>query len=570
MFLWKAAFWQVCSFRALPAVRPASSSNGSFLLSWFFLSPARSQGFVALRVPELCCEAARRPRGSLRGLEVCGWGVVCSRVGRRTAVPPQHWGHPAEHRPPGGLQGDAWWERRGRGGWRKGLWSPAPTRIDLVYRTAARIIAFGCANSSSPLRSSSLAPLSPPGAVTFSVSLSSCRGSAWLEARCPPSRSAAALAAGQERGHRAENRVRLGWHWLCGTRGKLLAASHRSHPCSPPLPKPCHANAIHRPSECAAPAAPHWPLPVWHSQKSHGLWLRCPELCGCSARSARSRSLPGASALHRQTPALGVAPTDTHHAHGTSRSTPGTRGKDSGNVRWSLPWRSFHGAPLGYARCVTGPYQRPPGSWAELLPSSATAGLPALRARAGRGARRATALCFAAEAVRSGSGPSAGRRRWLKSSWKVPRKTKRVPPLAAPAGRLRRGPRAGSRRRRFAAPRAVGCADSPGTGWQHGPGGDDGGGLQWAGPRGAWGNQGSAGSRPRAPRTGTAGNAGLGVRPLHSSARVLLCKSLRSSPPLPRGQRGARPPAPSRSASPGPAGRAAWAAAPRGASTLGD
>ena len=32
-----------------------------------------------------------------------------------------------------------------------------------------------------------------------------------------------------------------GLHW---TWGKLLAASHRSHPCSPQLPKPCHANPI--------------------------------------------------------------------------------------------------------------------------------------------------------------------------------------------------------------------------------------------------------------------------------------------------------------------------------------
>jgi len=33
-----------------------------------------------------------------------------------------------------------------------------------------------------------------------------------------------------------------GWHRLHQTWGKLLAASHRSHSCSPPLPKPGHAN----------------------------------------------------------------------------------------------------------------------------------------------------------------------------------------------------------------------------------------------------------------------------------------------------------------------------------------
>lgn len=35
------------------------------------------------------------------------------------------------------------------------------------------------------------------------------------------------------------------WHWLCWTWGKLLAASHKSYPCSSPLPKPCHTNPIH-------------------------------------------------------------------------------------------------------------------------------------------------------------------------------------------------------------------------------------------------------------------------------------------------------------------------------------
>jgi len=47
-----------------------------------------------------------------------------------------------------------------------------------------------------------------------------------------------------------QQRVRLGasWHWLYRIHGKLLAAPHRSHPCSPlPLPKPCHANQIHTP-----------------------------------------------------------------------------------------------------------------------------------------------------------------------------------------------------------------------------------------------------------------------------------------------------------------------------------
>lgn len=34
------------------------------------------------------------------------------------------------------------------------------------------------------------------------------------------------------------------WHWICQTQWKFLAASHRSHPCSPPLPKACHANPI--------------------------------------------------------------------------------------------------------------------------------------------------------------------------------------------------------------------------------------------------------------------------------------------------------------------------------------
>jgi len=34
------------------------------------------------------------------------------------------------------------------------------------------------------------------------------------------------------------------WHWLCRTWGKLLAASRRSHPCSPLLPKPCRAKPI--------------------------------------------------------------------------------------------------------------------------------------------------------------------------------------------------------------------------------------------------------------------------------------------------------------------------------------
>jgi len=35
-----------------------------------------------------------------------------------------------------------------------------------------------------------------------------------------------------------------GWHCLYRTRGKLLVASHRSHPCSPPLSKPCQANPV--------------------------------------------------------------------------------------------------------------------------------------------------------------------------------------------------------------------------------------------------------------------------------------------------------------------------------------
>ena len=35
-----------------------------------------------------------------------------------------------------------------------------------------------------------------------------------------------------------------GWRWLCWAWGTLLAASHRSHSCSPLLPKPCHANPV--------------------------------------------------------------------------------------------------------------------------------------------------------------------------------------------------------------------------------------------------------------------------------------------------------------------------------------
>lgn len=34
------------------------------------------------------------------------------------------------------------------------------------------------------------------------------------------------------------------WHCICQTQWKFLAASHRSHPCSPPLPKACHADSI--------------------------------------------------------------------------------------------------------------------------------------------------------------------------------------------------------------------------------------------------------------------------------------------------------------------------------------
>ena len=43
-----------------------------------------------------------------------------------------------------------------------------------------------------------------------------------------------------------QQRVHLGasWHWLYQTQGKLLGASHRSHPCSPPATKtlPCKPN----------------------------------------------------------------------------------------------------------------------------------------------------------------------------------------------------------------------------------------------------------------------------------------------------------------------------------------
>jgi len=47
------------------------------------------------------------------------------------------------------------------------------------------------------------------------------------------------LGLGQQRVH-----LRAGWHWLCQTQWKLLAASHRSHPCSP---KPCHTNPVQCP-----------------------------------------------------------------------------------------------------------------------------------------------------------------------------------------------------------------------------------------------------------------------------------------------------------------------------------
>lgn len=38
---------------------------------------------------------------------------------------------------------------------------------------------------------------------------------------------------------------RAGWHWLYRTWGKLLAACHRSQPCTPPLPKPGYVNPMH-------------------------------------------------------------------------------------------------------------------------------------------------------------------------------------------------------------------------------------------------------------------------------------------------------------------------------------
>jgi len=54
-------------------------------------------------------------------------------------------------------------------------------------------------------------------------------------------RGATTIADGLGLGQRRV-RLRAGWHWLCQTWGKLLAASHRSHPYRPPLPKPCHTN----------------------------------------------------------------------------------------------------------------------------------------------------------------------------------------------------------------------------------------------------------------------------------------------------------------------------------------
>jgi len=48
-------------------------------------------------------------------------------------------------------------------------------------------------------------------------------------------------------------------------RGKLLAASHRSHPCSPQLPKPCHANPIHFLDR----VFPATVVPVWSTGKKN-------------------------------------------------------------------------------------------------------------------------------------------------------------------------------------------------------------------------------------------------------------------------------------------------------------
>jgi len=49
---------------------------------------------------------------------------------------------------------------------------------------------------------------------------------------CDP-RGATAVAGGLGLGQQQVH-LGAGWHWLCRTQGKLLTASHRSHPCSCP------------------------------------------------------------------------------------------------------------------------------------------------------------------------------------------------------------------------------------------------------------------------------------------------------------------------------------------------
>ena len=65
--------------------------------------------------------------------------------------------------------------------------------------------------------------------------------------------------------------ARSRWHRLCKAQGKLLAAAHRSHPCSPLLPKPRHTNPI-EPRKTDDPATER-SVPV---PKGHGLACQLP------------------------------------------------------------------------------------------------------------------------------------------------------------------------------------------------------------------------------------------------------------------------------------------------------
>ena len=70
-----------------------------------------------------------------------------------------------------------------------------------------------------------------------------------------------------------------GWHWVCLIWGKLLALSHRSHPCSPLLPKPCHENPIHRGSLIITTLHPHLLPSSFHLPPFFSLYSSpCPSL----------------------------------------------------------------------------------------------------------------------------------------------------------------------------------------------------------------------------------------------------------------------------------------------------